>query len=167
MRYQVRVGERTLLVEIRDGQMHVDGRRVAAALRSIDGTPLRQLTVDGACCTVAITRAGTAWAVQADGETLRVEVVDERVQHLREVAGAAGAGASGETIRAPMPGLVLRVETQPGDPVTPGDGVVVLEAMKMENEIRAATAGIVREVFVTAGAPVEKGAPLVRIGPAD
>jgi biotin carboxyl carrier protein len=66
-----------------------------------------------------------------------------------------------------MPGLVLSVEAQPGTAVTPGDGVIVLEAMKMENEIRTSTAGIVREVLVTAGSPVEKGAPLVRIGPAD
>jgi pyruvate carboxylase subunit B len=96
-----------------------------------------------------------------------VEVVDERVQHLREVTGATAEAAAGETIRAPMPGLVLRIEVEPGDEVAAGDGVVVLEAMKMENEIRATSAGVVREVLVTPGSPVEKGLPMVQIAPAD
>jgi pyruvate carboxylase subunit B len=62
-----------------------------------------------------------------------------------------------------MPGLVLRLEVEVGQRVETGAGVVVLEAMKMENEIRAAGPGVVRAVHVVVGQAVEKGAPLVEL----
>ena len=67
--------------------------------------------------------------------------------------------------KAPMPGMVLRVGVEPGATVSAGQGVLVLEAMKMENEIRAGAGGIVTSVLVEAGMAVEKGTPLVAIGP--
>jgi len=63
----------------------------------------------------------------------------------------------------PMPGLVLRLEVDEGQSVTPGMGLVVLEAMKMENEIRAQSAGTVRRIHVKTGQAVEKGTPLLEI----
>ena len=60
-----------------------------------------------------------------------------------------------------MPGLVVRVQVEPGQPVSSGAGLVVLEAMKMENELRATTAGTVRRVRVRPGEAVEKGQVLV------
>jgi pyruvate carboxylase subunit B len=62
-----------------------------------------------------------------------------------------------------MPGLVVRVAVQPGDRVQLGQGVVVIEAMKMENELKAPSAGIVRAVLVSPGSAVEKGAVLVEL----
>ncbi|MBA3522410.1 MAG: acetyl-CoA carboxylase biotin carboxyl carrier protein subunit, partial [Gemmatimonadales bacterium] len=64
-------------------------------------------------------------------------------------------------LKAPMPGLVVRVQVAVGDPVAAGAGLVVLEAMKMENELRAGVAGVVRTVRVQPGEPVEKGQVLV------
>ena len=64
-------------------------------------------------------------------------------------------------ILAPMPGLVLRIAVAPGQSVEAGDTLLVLEAMKMENAIKAPAAGVVREVYVEEGAAVEKGAGLV------
>jgi biotin carboxyl carrier protein len=65
-----------------------------------------------------------------------------------------------------MPGLVVRVLVQPDERVPAGQGLVVIEAMKMENELRAPSAGIVRRVGVTAGSAVEKGALLIELDPA-
>jgi pyruvate carboxylase subunit B len=62
-----------------------------------------------------------------------------------------------------MPGLVVRVEVQLGQHVAPGTGLVVVEAMKMENELRAQTRGIVAQIHVQAGDRVEKGTPLVTL----
>jgi pyruvate carboxylase subunit B len=62
-----------------------------------------------------------------------------------------------------MPGMVVRVEVEVGQRVDAGAGLVVVEAMKMENEIRASRPGVVAEVHVGVGQPVEKGAPLVTI----
>jgi pyruvate carboxylase subunit B len=62
-----------------------------------------------------------------------------------------------------MPGLILRVEVKHGERIVQGQGLIVLEAMKMENEIRSLTAGTVKEIHVDVGKPVEKGEPLVTV----
>ena len=84
-------------------------------------------------------------------------------RHRRSLAlAAATAGPVGPApLVAPMPGLIVRVHVAPGDRVEAGQAVVVMEAMKMENELRAAGAGVVRTVEVRAGTAVEKGALLV------
>ena len=64
-----------------------------------------------------------------------------------------------------MPGLVVRIPVTPGDQVTMGSGLLVLEAMKMENEIKAAGPGVVTAVRVTPGQAVEKGQILIELGP--
>jgi glutaconyl-CoA decarboxylase len=66
-------------------------------------------------------------------------------------------------LKAPMPGKVVLVEVQVGQAVRPGDGLIVLEAMKMENEFRAAAAGTVKEIRVEAGQAVNPGDVLVVI----
>lgn len=71
--------------------------------------------------------------------------------------------ASGEVVKAPMPGNILKINVAPGQKVEEGDVLIVLEAMKMENEIVAAKSGTVAQVAVSKGAVVETGAPLVVI----
>jgi biotin carboxyl carrier protein len=83
------------------------------------------------------------------------------------VGGRHGPGATGDgpqRLLAPMPGKVVRVLVKPGDQVVARQGVVVVEAMKMENELRAGRSGLVREVLVVEGASVDAGASLVVIG---
>lgn len=75
----------------------------------------------------------------------------------------AAALASGEVVKAPMPGNILKIDVAPGQKVEEGDVLIVLEAMKMENEIVAAKSGTVAQVAVSKGAVVETGAPLVVI----
>lgn len=76
-------------------------------------------------------------------------------------APAAAPIAGGETISAPMPGTILKVNVQPGQAVKAGEVLLVLEAMKMENEIMAPKAGTVAQVLVTKGTNVDTGAPMV------
>ena len=76
-------------------------------------------------------------------------------------AAPAVAVAGGETVAAPMPGTILKVNVQPGQAVKAGEVLVVLEAMKMENEIMAPKAGTVAQVLVTKGTNVDTGAPMV------
>jgi biotin carboxyl carrier protein len=88
-------------------------------------------------------------------------VMDERTRHIRSLT-AGSTGARGPApLRAPMPGLVVRVLVESGQEVAVGAGVVVLEAMKMENELKAPSAGVVGAIRVGAGEPVEKGQVLV------
>lgn len=79
------------------------------------------------------------------------------------VAAPAAALASGEVVKAPMPGNILKINVAPGQKVEEGDVLIVLEAMKMENEIVATKSGTVAQVAVSKGAVVETGAPLVVI----
>lgn len=78
-------------------------------------------------------------------------------------APAAGALAAGEVITSPMPGNILKINVAQGQHVNEGDVLIVLEAMKMENEISAAKSGTVAQINVTKGAVVETGTPLVVI----
>jgi Biotin carboxyl carrier protein len=78
-------------------------------------------------------------------------------------APAAGAALSGEPVKAPMPGTILQVKVNVGDAVKAGQVVVVLEAMKMENEIPAPRDGTVSRILVSKGGAVDTGAPLVTL----
>jgi biotin carboxyl carrier protein len=90
-------------------------------------------------------------------------VVDERTRHIRSLTGGADRQRRPGALRAPMPGLVVRVLVEPGQAVSGGGGVVVLEAMKMENELKATADGTVKAVRVRPGEPVEKGQVLVEL----
>jgi pyruvate carboxylase subunit B len=116
----------------------------------------------GRASDVVLQPAGSGrWIVGAGGEQIDVEVVDERTRHIRSLTAGSVRPTRGGVIRAPMPGLVVRLLVGPGNPVSAGHGVLVLEAMKMENELRAPAAGVVRAIRVEPGQAVEKGQPLV------
>jgi pyruvate carboxylase subunit B len=102
----------------------------------------------------------TLWV---DGWRFDAEALDERARAIRELSAASAGAAGPAPLKAPMPGLIVRVTVQPGDTVQPGQGLVVMEAMKMENELKAAAAGRVKAVLVAPGTAVEKGALLVEL----
>jgi biotin carboxyl carrier protein len=101
------------------------------------------------------------YEVQIAGQRFEVKVEDERARLLADLV--KGGAVSGATIYAPMPGLVIDVLVEPGTPVANGQTVLILEAMKMENDLNAPIAGIVKEVRVSKGQTVEQGAALVVI----
>ena len=76
---------------------------------------------------------------------------------------APAAVAAGEVVKAPMPGNILKIQVSQGQQVKEGDVLIILEAMKMENEIVATKSGSVAQIIVTKGQVVETGAPLVVI----
>jgi pyruvate carboxylase subunit B len=162
MKYIVSVAGDEVEVEV-DGDRVTVGRQThVATFTRIAGTPLRQLQVDAQPSTVAVDsdRAGQ-WGLTYQGERWEVEVVDERTRYIRSLTAGSAGQRGGGTLKAPMPGLVLRVEVAPGQKVSAGSGVIVLEAMKMENELKAGGAGVVRSVRVSAGEAVEKGQVLI------
>jgi pyruvate carboxylase subunit B len=162
VKYIVNVAGEELEVEV-DGDRVIVGRKtLAASFTVLPGTPLRQLLIDGQPSALAVesVQAGR-WAFTSEGERWEVEVMDERTRYIRSLTAGGGGHRSGGTLKAPMPGLVLRVQVTPGQTVAAGTGVIVLEAMKMENELKAAGAGVVRSVRVSAGEAVEKGQVLI------
>jgi biotin carboxyl carrier protein len=162
MKYFVELGSRQVAVDVDGDRVTIDGAAYQATFEALPGTPLRLLIVNGRPRTLAVRpNSRGRWAIAANGEWRDVEVVDERTRYIRSLAAAAAKPLGAHVIKAPMPGLVVRVEVDTGQAVATGAGVLVLEAMKMENELRAAAGGRVRAVRVQAGQAVEKGQVLI------
>ena len=163
MRYLVDVAGTRVEVELDGEEVVVEGHRYPVHLADIEGTPVRLVTIGASQHRVVATRgdARGRYALSIDGWRFPVEALDERTRAIRDLS-ASNAKASGPAaIVAPMPGLVVRIAVAVGDRVTAGQGVVVMEAMKMENELRAPAAAVVRAINATVGLPVEKGTRLV------
>ena len=162
MKYFVTVGDRTVEVDLTGHQPIVDGTPVEAHMTLLPGTAVRSLDVDGRSHTLSA-RPGERrgrWHIALGGERFTVDAVDERTRAIREMTGA-GEDVADKTILAPMPGLVLKVEVEVGQAVKAGQGVVIVEAMKMENELKAPSDGVVAKVLVQERQTVEKGATLI------
>jgi biotin carboxyl carrier protein len=151
-------------IEIRkDGSVYsgeIDGRPFTADARLIDGPSAMSLIVDKKCYEAVITASGRKMIVSAGGDEFEIELSDE-LEH-RSVGMAAASSQSGlEEIKAPMPGVVVALEVNEGESVTPGSPVVIVEAMKMQNEIAALAGGVVKSILVKAGDVVESQQTLV------
>jgi len=165
VKYFVTIGAQTIEVEVDGDRVLVGGEAVDAHLAPLPGTPLYHLLLGGESWTVATQplEGDGQWAMGVVGERMEVAVQDEQSRETEAVAAAAAGGAGPAVVRAPMPGMVVRVEVADGQLVEAGAGLVVVEAMKMENELRAPRAGVVQTVHVTAGQTVEKGVALVTL----
>ncbi len=163
MKYYVTLDGRTREVELTPDGVRVDGREVSAEIATVPGTSLRHLRIGDRGWLLSAERDDEGWAVRLGGRRVDVHVEDERTRAVRELAGAGGPAEGARELRAPMPGLVVRVLVEPGHEVEAGDGLVVMEAMKMENELSARSAGTVAEVRVEEGQTVNQDDVLVTL----
>jgi pyruvate carboxylase subunit B len=162
VKYLVTIGGREYEVEVDGDHVIQGGKRIPASLSGVPMTPLRQLTLDGRQTELSLVPNGPGrWTVAFRGERWDAEALDERTRHIRSLTGFSGVQRGTPPLKAPMPGLVLRVMAVPGQSLAAGEGVVVLEAMKMENELRTSTSAVVKQIRVKPGEPVEKGQVLV------
>jgi pyruvate carboxylase subunit B len=162
VKYFVSVAGREIEVEVDGDRVTVEGSTRTASLRAVPGIPTRQLLIEGHPTALTMRSAGRGqWSLQVGGDRWEVEVVDERTRHIRSLTSGAERKRGPITLRAPMPGLVVRVLVEAGQEVAAGAGLVVLEAMKMENELKAPAAGTVGAVRTQPGEAVEKGQVLV------
>jgi biotin carboxyl carrier protein len=163
--YEVAVVGAVARIDLDPNGVRVDGRSETASLREIPGSPIRVLRVGDAIYEVVARRGDRrgAYAVTIAGVRVDIEALDARARAVRSFAASAATTSGPEPVRAPMPGMVVRVLVAPGDVVRAGDGLVIMEAMKMENELRAKSAGRVRAVLAAPGTAVEKGAVLVTL----
>jgi pyruvate carboxylase subunit B len=162
MLYHVTIGSRVVVIELAGDHVIVDGVDAGRAdLVALPGTEVRHLLLDGRSVTIVARHDRDAWNLHIDGWPVRAAVVDERTRAIRAMTGRAGAPQGLRPVRAPMPGMIVRTEVSVGDQVRAGQGVVVMEAMKMENELKAEADGVVARVLIETGQAVEKGAVLV------
>lgn len=163
MRYRVTVGSRDFEVVVNGGTVSVDGEEVAATLIDSPDHPVKTLRLGDASVTLSCEPTDDGWVVQRSGDVVTVAVEDERDRLLRRFGGSEAGASRDGLLKAPMPGLVLRVAVAEGDAVEAGAGLLVLEAMKMENEIKSPLQGRVKRVLVEPGQAVDKGTPLLEV----
>jgi pyruvate carboxylase subunit B len=165
MKYHVRIGATDMEVVLDGDVARVGDARFTVRLADVDGTPERLLTVGDEVHRIVVRPAASRgrYTLWIDGFRHEVEALDERTRAIRELAAATTGPSGPEPLVAPMPGMIVRVLVQPGDIVQPGQGLVVMEAMKMENELRATSSGTVKAVKVSPGTAVERGALLVEM----
>jgi biotin carboxyl carrier protein len=168
MKYIATVDGRDFQIDI-DGadEVVVDEQARAVDLRPIYGTHLYSLIVDQRSYELFVERRPGSYAVMIEGDLYEVTVEDARLKRLKAMGGQQQPERGVDTVTAPMPGLVVRVLVEPGDRVAESQGLVILEAMKMENEIRSPRAGVVQSLGVAPGRTVNLGDVLAVVGAAD
>jgi biotin carboxyl carrier protein len=145
-----------------DVRVEVDGRSFHAdALAPTGGAT--SMRVDGQVLDLWMEGTPPDVGVIAAGRRFYARAESERMRALAAAAGGKSGGRSDGVVTSPMPGRILKVLVQEGDTVAPGAPLVVVEAMKMENELYAESGGTVAKVFVSPGTNVEGGAKLVEI----
>jgi biotin carboxyl carrier protein len=153
--------EHVVTLDERQGNLEVtiDGRAVDVSWEEVDRLGQAALIVDGSSWGVSIERGGGETAVTVAGELHRVSVEDERERaaHAAERERSKGGG----TIKSVMSGVVVEVLVAEGDAVEEGQPLLILEAMKMQNEIAAPAAGTVKRIHVSEAQVVGGGEKLV------
>jgi biotin carboxyl carrier protein len=152
------------LVELPSGALEakLDGQPIDIDVADLTERARLNIRVDGQVVDLTTEGAPPELGAIASGHRSYVRVESERMRSADQ-AKKSGAGGGDKTVKSPMPGRVVKVLVAKGDEVHAGQGLLVLEAMKMENEVRARAAGTVAEVHVAAGATVEGGAKLVTL----
>jgi biotin carboxyl carrier protein len=144
-------------------EITIDGHTVHVdAARS--GKTIYSIIEDGKQFEVVIDEQGAhGFDVVVAGQLFHLQALDERSKLLSASAKPIASGP--QRVEAEMPGKVVKIATSVGSPVTEGQGVVILEAMKMENEIKSPIEGVVSEIAVAEGQTVESGALLFVVTP--
>ena len=165
MKYIVDLNGQRDEIEVDGETVTMDGHGVLAKVDEIGGTPVRIVTIGSEVHRVVVRKGLTrgAYTLWVDGFRFDGEALDERSRAIRDITAVSSKATGPAPVVAPMPGLIVRVNVSVGDTVQAGQGVVVMEAMKMENELRAAASGTVKAVNVAPGKAVEKGTVLVEL----
>jgi biotin carboxyl carrier protein len=164
MKYIATVEEKQFLVEIIDEKhISVDGKTYEVDFESVSGQPVYSLIVDGKSHESYVQPGDDHWQVLLRGRLYPVIVEDERENRLRAAAGG-GVAESGEFhLKAPMPGLIVAIPVSEGQEVKKGQVLLILESMKMQNELKSPRDGTVGRIRVKSGESVEQRQTLLSV----
>ena len=164
MKYITTINDREYSVEILDERrVVVDGVCYAVDFESVSGQPVFSLLVDGKSYEAYIYDSDDALEVLLRGALYSAAVVDEREHRLRSAFGSGPAQSGEHYLKAPMPGLVIDVPVTDGQEIAEGDVLLILESMKMQNELKAPRAGVVSRIKVAVGESVERRQTLLSV----
>jgi propionyl-CoA carboxylase alpha chain len=163
--YQVTLGERVVRVAVRRAGDRVlvsvdDGPEQPVRFEQVHG-PLRSLTLGERTVELMAATTDNAVRLAIGGLAYRAEVLDDAHARLATVTAGRSAGHARRELKAPMPGLLVKILCQVGDTIEPGQPLAVLQAMKMENELSIPRAGTVTSIATEPGQIVEQGQVLL------
>ena len=161
VKYYSRIGSSEYEIEIIDGKVLVDGEVVDVDMRQSGAPELYSLLYNGRSFEILIEADRFNYGVTMRGERFDVQVEDERTRRLNVGRKMVSLPEGELAITAPIPGLVVKILVEVGQSVKDEQPLVLLEAMKMENEIRAVRDGVVKSIGISAGERVEQNAILV------
>jgi biotin carboxyl carrier protein len=164
MKYITTLGDREYTIEIiDDNHIIVDGKAYEVDFESINGQPVFSMLRDGESHEAYVYPDEDQWEVLLQGILYPVLVEDEREKRLRSSFGSSPATSGEYYLKAPMPGLVVSVLVEDETAVAQGDVLVILESMKMQNELKSPRDGIISRVRVKTGDSVEQKQTLLSV----
>jgi biotin carboxyl carrier protein len=168
MKYIATVNEKEIEIEIdHDREIMVNGQQYDIDFHQLAEGGLVSLLLNNASFEAVVDARENVWEVLLRGELYSVTVQDERAYRLAKARGGDTAVHGDAIIKSPMPGIIISTPVSEGSMVQKGDKIIILESMKMENELRSPRDGVVLRVQVKPGDGVEKGQVLAVIGEAD
>ena len=164
MKYSTTLGNREYTIEIIDEHhIIVDGQQYEVDFESVSGQPVFSLLVDGDSHEAYVYPDDGQWEVLLQGILYPVVVEDEREKRLKSSFGSGPAPSGEFFLKAPMPGLVISIPVKDGQTVSQGDVLVILESMKMQNELKSPRDGQISRLRVKEGDNVERKQTLLSV----
>jgi len=164
MKYITTIDSKEFVVEVLDKQhIALDGKLLEVDFESVGGQPVYSLIVDGKSYEAYVYSEEDGWQVVLLGRQYPVRVEDEREKRLRSVGGSTVSESAEFHLKAPMPGMVVAIPIGEGQMVEKGQVLVILESMKMQNELKSPRAGIVSRLRVKPGDGVEQRQTLLSV----
>ncbi|MGB7538515.1 MAG: biotin/lipoyl-containing protein [Anaerolineales bacterium] len=165
MKYATTIGERTFRVEVVDDHhIILDGKPYEVDFTAIANQPVFSLIINGQSLEAHAAPREDGWQILLHGRMFEARVEDEQAIRVRSLAHAAAENPGEYQLRAPMPGLVVGIPVAAGGSVAKGDTLVILESMKMQNELRSLKDGVVQEIRIQPGQTVEQNQVLIVVG---
>ena len=164
MKYITTIEGQEFEVEVLDERhIRVGGRLLEVDFESVNGQPVFSLIVDGRSYESYVYPGEEDWQVLLRGRQFQVKVEDEREKRLKAAAGGMAVEGGEFHLKAPMPGLIVTVLIEEGQEVKKGQVMLILESMKMQNELKAPRDGVMGRVRVKAGESVEQRQTLLSV----
>ncbi len=164
MKYHSKIENQEYVIDIdEDNRIVVDGESVQANLLQVGPLGLYSLLMDHESYELVVEERRFGYRVTLGSDTFNVQVKDERTLRLDAGRSQLTTPSGERFIKAPIPGLIVSILVEVGDEIEENQPVIILEAMKMENELRAIRAGTVAEIVIEAGQSVEQGSDLIRV----
>jgi biotin carboxyl carrier protein len=164
MKYITTIENKQYAVEIIDEKhVSVDGKVYNIDFEAVSGQPVYSLIVDGQSHEAYVQQGDDNWQVLLRGRLYPVTVEDEREKRLRAAAGGGVAETGEFHLKAPMPGLVVSIPVSEGQDVKKGQVLLILESMKMQNELKAPRDGKVSRIRVKVGESVDQKQALLSV----